>query len=272
MDYKSLISPMNKIALDAGRMIMSHFGNVEISSKADKSPVTNADKQANAYIEAQLQKLSFLPIVSEENSENHYSGFKPKDFFLVDPLDGTKAFIRGEKNFTVNIALILDNQPVLGVIFAPAHLDLYYVGENGKAYHSKTPGFEMSFSEKLEVSDGLLDGINVIASSAHLDGNSKAFIDTVKPAKTDNISSSLKFCLLADGSYHLYPRFAPTMEWDIAAGHAILNAAGGKILCPNGDLLYGNLYGETRPFQSPNFLAFSNKPNISKWTRKLHNF
>ncbi|WP_369999110.1 3'(2'),5'-bisphosphate nucleotidase CysQ [Winogradskyella sp.] len=230
-----------KASLDAGKAIMEVYDtsfNVEL--KDDKSPLTEADKKANEVINSYLKNTDF-PVISEENRQIDYSTRKNWDTcWIVDPVDGTKEFIKRNGEFTVNIALVESARPLFGVIYVPAIKRLYFadvkkklaysadllshdssidmVGANAKTLKPKTPS----------------NSIEVVGSRSHMSQETLDFVENIKSSGKDvNIvskGSSLKFCLIAEGKADIYPRFAPTMEWDTAAGQAICNAVGVQVI------------------------------------------
>lgn len=227
-----------KASLEAGEEIMKIYSTADfgVEMKSDNSPLTIADRASHKVIMRYLND-TVIPILSEEGDEvTAYEERKNwKQVWIVDPLDGTKEFIKRNGEFTVNIALVEDGTPVFGVIYAPALDVLYYSipGDGGYVYHS--PIFEKldENSEKLP-SEILPDTFTIVGSRSHSSPETEAYIEEMK-AKHGEVDfaasgSSLKFCLLAEGKAHSYPRFAPTMEWDTAAGHAILEASGGKVV------------------------------------------
>lgn len=229
-----LVKKLNNIAIKAGEIILEYYqsDNIGVEVKDDDSPVTLADKAANDYIIDELTKLTDHPIVTEEDAANHLKDFQPKTFWLIDPLDGTKSFINKEPSFTVNIALIEDNVPKIGVIYVPASGELFYTNEQGtKAFKGND---EIKVRERS-------NNLTIIASKSHLSTETEEYIKSL-PEVDDFISvgSSLKFCKLAEGVADIYPRFSPTMEWDTAAGHVVATEAGAKIVTsPEGnDLQY----------------------------------
>jgi len=234
MDHQALMDALVPVAREAGHRIMAiHARGFEADTKNDGSPVTEADEAAEAIILAALEEIApEITVISEENASSH-SLKAPELFFLVDPLDGTREFVKsdGKGAFTVNIALVQDHQPVLGVVYAPA-LDRMFSGcvnlgarENGKAIGTR---------------DIPLSGPVAVASVSHRDAMTDRWLAENNIEQTVSIGSSLKFCLLAAGEADLYPRFGPTMEWDTAAGHAILRAAGGTVSNPDKTpFLYG---------------------------------
>jgi len=228
-----MIEDIIKIVKSAGREILDVYNNenLNISYKEDKSPLTEADKRAHQIIKEGLSKISNYPILSEEGREIPYKERKNWEYFwLVDPLDGTKEFIKRNGEFTVNVALIHKNKPILGVVYAPA-IDVLYYGQQGEGSY-KVEGRE---KRKLPMVNEIDKGnISVVASKSHLNEKTKNFIKDLEKVfsniNTVSIGSSLKICLLAEGKADIYPRIAPTMEWDTAAAHSILNAVGGKIV------------------------------------------
>jgi 3'(2'), 5'-bisphosphate nucleotidase len=214
------------IAQKAGDVIMEiYFKDFNIEYKDDKSPLTEADQKANEVIVDGLNNLSVkLPILSEEGKKIPYDVRKEWDYFwMVDPLDGTKEFIKKNDEFTVNIALIHQNTPVLGVVYAPALGEMYSAKQGEWAYknNERLPLKRNNSPEKV---------LTVVASKSHLSGETELFIGTLKAATQELIfvskGSSLKLCMIAEGSADIYPRLAPTMEWDTAAADAIVRETG----------------------------------------------
>lgn len=246
-------------ALAAGRVIMDVFhSGVEVSLKSDNSPVTKADRMAEEVILSLLQK-SFpdIPVVAEEQAA---AGLTPEKlggrFFLVDPLDGTKEFINRREDFTVNIALIEDGAPIAGVVYAPAKQVLYFGDASGATRSTVSPDF--AIVDTLEIAARRPSSSRVaVASRSHLTPETKTFLDQQKIVEFTSVGSSLKFCLVAEGTADLYPRFGRTMEWDTAAGDAVLRAAGGQTSLLDGTVL---LYGKVgqisdSDFANPYFIA-----------------
>lgn len=235
--YQDFCNILRKTAVEAGQKIMEiKDGKMGITYKDDKSPVTLADQAAEDIILRDLIKISpEIPIVAEESMS---AGNIPKvqdKFWLVDPLDGTKEFISGGNDFTVNIALIEDGVPTFGIIYAPALGNLYSTKEKSVAtIQNVTNGTTIEDEKVISVRKAAKDNMTALASKSHLDDQTKEFLEKIKAKNTTSAGSSLKFCVVAEGNADIYPRFGPTMEWDIAAGHAILNAAGGKVINPDG--------------------------------------
>lgn len=228
----NLTKELRKIARDAGAVIMEVYNSasdIEIQSKADDSPLTKADQAANDVICEGLEALEVKhPIISEENKLLPYEDRKGYTHcWMVDPLDGTKEFIKKNGEFTVNIALIEQNEVVLGVVYAPA-LDEMYWAEKGKGAYSFINGEE----KKLDVSAFSMndEGLRIVCSRSHLNEETQAFVDALTEPKLVSKGSSLKFLILASKEADIYPRIAPTMEWDTAAAQIILEEAGGEVL------------------------------------------
>lgn len=228
---------------------MGYFnGGFEKSQKADNSPVTEADVAANQLITAALQQLTpHIPIIAEED-EAPLTDIRHERFWLVDPLDGTRAFVAGEPEFTVNIALIEQGIPILGVIYSPADKVMYYGDVTEGAFKQK----EAAPPKKIHVREKPVEGLTVVRSKSHPSAKTEAFLNSLTIKELIPGSSSVKFCQVAEGSADIYPRFGRTMEWDTAAGHAILNAAGGYVLTANGAPL---TYGKPG-YENPHFIAY----------------
>lgn len=228
-NYLQLAQAVGEIAKKASDAILQvyHSDDFGTELKADDSPLTRADQAANAVIVAGLKQLGFqAPIVSEELKEVAYETRQQyARFWLVDPLDGTKEFIRRNGEFTVNIALIEAGEPVIGVVYIPVEAALFYAAKGKGAWQAghEKPLAAASFS----LQDA---GLKVVASRSHLSEATQQFIDQLQAPDLVSKGSSLKFIELACGRAHVYPRLAPTMEWDTAAAHCILNEAGGSII------------------------------------------
>ncbi len=259
----ALCNVVRRVAVDAGGLILEYFDGIrhmEAVDKDDGSPVTCADREAEKQIAKALADiLPDIPLVGEESfaAGNRVDFDDHEYFWLVDPLDGTKAFIRGEGEFTVNIGLIHKGEPVLGVIYAPEKGDLYagYIEDGGQGRSIRY--FEDTDNEKVIRSRKMpKDGLTVMSSNYR--GGSVPqdnLLGGFKVKKIIRQSSSLKICAIANGKADIYPRFGPTCEWDTAAGHAILRAAGGDIIDLDGrPLRYG---GTHERLLNPHFIAAS---------------
>ena len=248
----SLLAKMVDIAREAGALIMRHYaGDIERRQKADKSPVTIADDEAERLIIARLGEVApGIPIVAEEQAA---AGSLPDItngvFFLVDPLDGTKEFLNKNGEFTVNIALIEHEHPTAGVVFAPAIARMFW-GTNGKAFE-ETAGHVKQIATRAASKDGMI----AIASRSHRDRLTEEYLAHYPIANLIAAGSSLKFCVIAAGEADIYPRHGRTMEWDTAAGDAVLRAAGGIVTRLDGKtpLTYGNA---AEKFANPSFVAW----------------
>ena len=230
----ALVDPVRR----AGDKIMEiHARGVVARKKPDGSPVSEADEAAEAILLQALAGLApEIPVISEENADSHK--LAPSDqFFLVDPVDGTREFLRPDSNgaFTVNIGLIQHGAPVMGIVFAPA-LDRLFHGVVGVGASEQAAGT----SRRLEVRPVPQNGAVAMASRSHRDDQTNDWLAANGITETLATGSSLKFGLLAAGEADVYPRFGPTMEWDTAAGEAVLRAAGGMVICPDGTpFIYG---------------------------------
>ena len=230
--YELIETSFRTIALQAGDVIMEVYGrpDFETRSKADDSPVTEADEAADVLIRAELVKLfPDIPIVTEELSESH--SIKADRFIIVDPLDGTKEFVKRRGDFTVNIALVENGQPVRGVVYAPAKNRLFYTVADGSSVEEAAPFTAISGKQTaLKVSTPDNDALLVVASKSHRDAATDDYINRYAVKDAKSAGSSLKFCLVASGEADFYPRLGRTMEWDTAAGHAVVVGAGGQVL------------------------------------------
>ena len=227
------IDYLNGLAIEAGEIIMGIYSsmdeNFEIDRKEDDTPLTEADRRANTHICAGLNSAyTDIPIISEENRQKPFTMRKKwTRAWLVDPLDGTKEFIKKNGEFTVNIALIDAGEPVLGVIYAPALEELYYAKKGEGAFMRKGGECHEIHAASFESSD---NSLSFVASRSHINTETRNFMEQFINPQIVSKGSSLKFMLLARGDAHIYPRIAPTMEWDTGAAHAILKEAGGHVL------------------------------------------
>lgn len=225
------------IASDAGVKVMDVYNSdFEHRTKADYSPVSDADERAEEVILARLEEaLPGVPVLAEERASRDGVGGNQWDaFLLVDPVDGTKEFINRRGDFTVNIALICHGVPIAGAVYAPARKEMYFGGAHAQLIEDFAPGETLREGRRLTTRAYPAEGLTAITSASHLDDQTKAFIAARNVTAQTAIGSSLKFCWVAAGKADVYPRFAPTMEWDTAAGQAVLIAAGGQVLRPDG--------------------------------------
>ena len=246
---RDLLEGLTPIARAAGAAILEVYAtDFAVEAKGDDSPVTDADRRAEAVILPALERLTpGIPIISEEAVDGGVVPAVDDRFWLVDPLDGTKEFIKRNGEFTVNIALIERGEPVLGVVFTPALNRLYAGARDVGAFLEDKSGHRPIACRAVPA-----EGLTVVASRSHGDTDAlERFLAGRKVADQTNAGSSLKFCLVAAGAADLYPRFGRTMEWDTAAGHAVLAAAGGRVTELSGvELRYG------KPgFENPHFVA-----------------
>jgi 3'(2'), 5'-bisphosphate nucleotidase len=248
-----LMEAATAIAVHAALAIREEARKGGVQHKADGSPVTNADLAAEAVIRSGLMRLApALPIISEEQAAPPQSLPRDADYFLVDPLDGTREFIAGHDEYAVCIALMAGGAPVLGVIAAPAQ-GLIWRGIVGRGADrlAFAPDGTRSPAVPIHTRSQPQGELVVLVSRSHLEPRTQAFLDGLPKARAIPCGSAVKFCRVADGSADLYPRLAPTRDWDVAAGHALVEAAGGQLLTPDGALL---AYG-TPDLRIPGFIA-----------------
>jgi 3'(2'), 5'-bisphosphate nucleotidase len=247
-----------EVALLAGREILDVYsGEIATAAKQDQSPVTEADTRAETVILTELAKLwPQIPVIAEEKAASGDIPETSEVFFLVDPLDGTREFISRNGEFTVNIARIENGVPTLGVVYAPALNQLWWGELNACAALAEvktTDDPRHTNWRAIHVRSCPSAGATVLASRSHFDPATETYLKTVKVHELINAGSSLKFCRIAEAKADLYPRFGRTMEWDTAAGHAVLLAAGGKVLTTDGaPLTYGK---RSAGFENPPFIA-----------------
>jgi len=257
-----LLDGLIAASVEAGRIILDVYARpIDVAFKADASPVTEADGLAEAVLLAALERLApGVPVVAEESVAAGRVPPPAERFFLVDPLDGTKEFIRRNGEFTVNVALVEQGAPVMGVVYAPVGGRLFAGGPDGAWEMAMTPD-GLGERRPIHVRDLPVEGATLLTSRSHATAATEAFRPAVAVAGRRVIGSSLKFCLIAAGEADVYPRFGPTMEWDTAAGDAVLRAAGGVTTLPDGTPFpYGK---RGRPgladFANPSFIAASDR-------------
>nr|WP_323778158.1 3'(2'),5'-bisphosphate nucleotidase CysQ [Amylibacter sp.] len=257
MNKSEISSVIRKLAIEAGEKIMEIYGtdDFQVKSKSDESPVTLADETADAHIFAGLRAaFPDAAIVTEEQSDTHSES--SDTFFIVDPLDGTKEFIKRRGDFTVNIAYVEQGIPTMGVVYAPAKQRLFLTDADGVSFeemgdHKADVVGEM---KPMSVSKPDESALIVVASKSHLTEETKDYIAKYNVADSRSAGSSLKFCLVATGEADLYPRVGRTMEWDTAAGQAVLMGAGGQVVRfdTHEPLTYGKPI-----FENPYFIAYA---------------
>ena len=257
MNYDLLVPVMRKLAIEAGDKIMEIYNSddFDVKVKSDDSPVTEADEKADALISAGLRAaFPDIMLVTEEQAASHAA--KGDTFLIVDPLDGTKEFINRRGDFTVNIALVEAGIPTRGVVYAPAKNRMFFTLASGQSVE-ETGDFApdtIGETKDIKVSDPDNGALMVVASKSHRDQATDDYIGKYDVKDMTSAGSSLKFCLIATGEADLYPRLGRTMEWDTAAGHAVLNGAGGQVV--RYDDLNPLVYGKDG-FANPFFIAYA---------------
>ena len=249
-DAAGLLPALIAAADEAGASVMALYGKAGARLKDDRSPVTEADETAEAIILERLADLTpGVPVVAEESvSRGGGPDRAGERFWLVDPLDGTKEFLSGNGEFTVNIALVEHGAPTLAVVSAPAR-GLLYAAEGPRAWRRRgAQGALRAIRARARPAGGLTAAV----SRSHPDAGTETFLAGLDIARRRTGGSSLKFCLIAEGGADVYPRFGRTMEWDTAAGHGVLAAAGGAVRTPGGAAL---AYGKPG-FENPAFVAW----------------
>ncbi len=233
MNYDKLIPLIRKLALEAGDKIMDIYvqDDFNIKTKSDNSPVTAADEAADALISAGLRAaFPDVMLVTEEQAATH--SMTGDTFLIVDPLDGTKEFVHRRGDFTVNIALVEGGKPTRGVVYAPAKGRMFYTQADGQSVEETGALDKDAIGDviPMRVSDSNNDALLVVASKSHRDQATDDYINKYAVKDMKSAGSSLKFCLVATGEADLYPRLGRTMEWDTAAGHAVLAGSGGQVV------------------------------------------
>ena len=233
IENNDLLLQVCNTAIKAGEEILKYYEkNIEVTHKEDSSPLTKADLASNKIIMNALQQLDrTIPILSEESLVEWKERKNWTKYWLVDPLDGTKEFIKQNGEFTVNIALIENNKPILGVIFTPVKFDLYFAQKNYGSYKINSSSKLINLQEAVKIFVANQSSIKrIIGSRSHSNQTFDSWVNQNFPnSEIVQAGSSLKFCLVAEGAADIYPRFGPTSEWDIAAGHIIVNEAGGRV-------------------------------------------
>jgi 3'(2'), 5'-bisphosphate nucleotidase len=253
-----ILAQIIAIAHAAGNAMMDVYKNENIGTtlKADESPLTLADLASHQVIVQGLADLSpALPVLSEEGADISYEERSQwSKFWLVDPLDGTKEFIKRNGEFTVNIALIENGVPTLGVVYAPAIGVCYYAAAGVGAYVQRGTAAAVEIHTNTTNEN---ETVKVVASRSHSDERTQALLEKIGSHECISMGSSLKLCMVADGSAHFYPRLGPTMEWDTAAAHAVVSAAGGRVCKKDGSELSYN----KAKLLNPEFFVLSKQDN-----------
>ncbi|SDE65853.1 3'(2'),5'-bisphosphate nucleotidase CysQ [Rhodobacter capsulatus] len=257
MDFDRLVSVMRRLALEAGDRIMQIYDSPDfaVKTKADASPVTEADEAADALIsEGLAEAFPQIALVTEEQAASHAQSVKT--FLIVDPLDGTKEFVQRRGDFTVNIAYVENGVPLRGVVYAPAKGRLFYTLADGRSVEELGAFDKETVGEQKPITVSVPDNraLMVVASKSHRDQATDDYIARYAVADMTSAGSSLKFCLVATGEADLYPRLGRTMEWDTAAGDAVLRGAGGEMVRfdDHGPFTYGK-----DGFANPFFIAYA---------------
>jgi 3'(2'), 5'-bisphosphate nucleotidase len=257
MDFEKLVAVMRRLALEAGDRIMEIYEgpDFEVRAKSDASPVTEADEAADALISAGLRAaFPGVVLITEEQAASH--ALSARTFLIVDPLDGTKEFVKRRGDFTVNIAYVEDGVPMRGVVYAPAKGRMFYTLPDGSSVE-EIGALDKDVSGALRpirVSAPDNGALMVVASKSHRDQATDDYIAKYAVKDMKSAGSSLKFCLVATGEADLYPRLGRTMEWDTAAGDAVLRGAGGRVVRFDGHEVLG--YGKAG-WDNPFFIAYA---------------
>ncbi|WP_425074378.1 3'(2'),5'-bisphosphate nucleotidase CysQ [Sagittula sp. S175] len=264
MNYSELTTIMRRLAIEAGNKIMEIYNadDFEVKTKSDASPVTEADEAADALISAGLRAaFPDVALVTEEQAASH--SVDAMTFLIVDPLDGTKEFINRRGDFTVNIALVEEGVPTRGVVYAPARERMFYTNSVGHSVEETGP-FDLDTVgevKDIRVTEPDNGALMVVASKSHRDQATDDYINLYNVKDMRSAGSSLKFCLVATGEADIYPRLGRTMEWDTAAGHAVLAGAGGRVVRfdDHTPLAYGKA-----GFANPFFIAYAPGVDLKK--------
>lgn len=257
LDFERLTGVMRQLAISGGEKIMEIYSSADfdVRTKSDDSPVTEADEAADAIISAGLRAaFPDITLITEEQADSHSQ--RAENFLIVDPLDGTKEFIKRRGDFTVNIAYVENGVPIRGVVYAPAKSRLFYTDANGVSVE-ESGSFDQAAAgptTPISVSEPDNKALLVVASKSHRDVATDDYINKYATADMKSAGSSMKFCLVATGEADIYPRLGRTMEWDTAAGHAVLAGAGGHVVRfdDHTPLQYGK-----EGYDNPFFIAYA---------------
>jgi 3'(2'),5'-bisphosphate nucleotidase len=264
LNYEAIAEVFAELAVAAGAAVMRFYkSDSHVQTKADQSPVCDADVAGEAIILAGLAaRLPHLPVISEEAAASGVTARLGEAFILVDPVDGTREFLAGKGEFTVNIGLVVHGEPKVGVVYAPALEQVWMAGREVVSF-PVLPGAKLPPPDRrrrIHIRQPGADGLIALTSWSHTDPRTTTFLSKFPVKERRMIGSSLKFCAIADGSADIYPRFGATMEWDTAAGDAILRAAGGIVLGRDGQPLR---YGKTSSkFMNGSFVAWGDRAAV----------
>ena len=259
----ALIASIAELARRAGEKILEVYGHpLEVTRKTDTSPLTIADLRAHKVIVDGLASITpHVPVLSEEASDIPYEVRKTwSRYWLVDPLDGTKEFLSRNGEFTVNIALIDQHVPILGVVYVPVRHTVYMGSRSGGAFRQVAEQSATPIRVRAEAPSTL----RVVGSRSHRSAEEERYLSRLEPYELVGVGSSLKFCLIAEGSADFYPRFGPTSEWDTAAAQAVVNAAGGAVIEIDGTPLR---YNTRESLLNPHFLVFGDRTR--NWRKEM---
>ncbi|MBA1149360.1 3'(2'),5'-bisphosphate nucleotidase CysQ [Ectothiorhodospiraceae bacterium WFHF3C12] len=266
-ERKELLDPLCELARSAGERIMAVYQrDFEVDTKDDDSPLTEADRAAHEALVKGLRELTpGIPVLSEEGDQADFDTRRGWDnYWLVDPLDGTKEFIKKNGEFTVNIALIQGQRPIIGIVHAPALGTTYFAAKGKGAFRTKEGETESIHTRSLSEVEGPLVAV---VSRSHRGEAVDTLLERLPEHETTSVGSSLKFCLVAEGKADLYPRFGPTSEWDTAAAQCVVETAGGKVCLVD---LQPLPYNSKESLLNPDFLVFGDPAH--DWSQYLEGF
>lgn len=261
-----MLDTLERIAIEAGLLIAQiRKAGANVMTKSDGSPVTDADQAAEELIIRALQSIApDIPIIAEESAASCGADLSAHDqLFFVDPLDGTKEFVRGRPDYTVNICLVENRKPKIGVVFAPARAELF--SSDGSASYRSTILQDASIGERSQIRASCGGGgrLTAVASASHGSPETEEFLQKLSVEQKVSVGSSLKFCLVAMADAHIYPRFGRTMQWDTAAGDAVLRGAGGCTLTSEGrELEYGVPCATDGSYDNPHFVSYGGRADV----------
>ncbi|HML28828.1 MAG TPA: 3'(2'),5'-bisphosphate nucleotidase CysQ [Hyphomicrobium sp.] len=270
-----MLNQLERIAIAAGDLILQfRQAGPNVMHKADGSPVTEADQAAEDLIIRELKTLDpGIPIIAEESARSGTSDVANKSaLFFVDPLDGTKEFVRGKSDYTVNICLVENRRPKIGVVFAPSRGELF--SGDGTASYLCRVGNDGSIGERVQIRTSCgAASLTAVASASHGNVETDEFLQKIDVTRKVSVGSSLKFCLVAMADAQIYPRFGRTMQWDTAAGDAVLRGAGGCTLtCDGNELEYGVPCATDGAFDNPHFISYGGDAETLRALLRTYDF